>query len=168
MTVVCPGSFDPITFGHVDVIERAAFCFGDVIVAVAQNSAKNHLFTPAERVELVTASLTHIPQVRVEALSGLLVDFCMARGAPTIIKGVRGLADFEYELQMAQWNQTLKGVETLFLPTAPQWSYLSSTKVREVATLGGDVQAFVPAVVASRIMEKLGVTASGGKELADD
>lgn len=167
MPVVCPGSYDPITLGHVDVVERAAACFGDVIVAVAQNSAKDHLFSPAERVDLVRDSLRHVSGVRVLAMTGLLVDFCLANDARILVKGVRSAGDFEYETQMAQWNRTLKGVETLLLPTAPQWSYLSSTKVREVATLGGDVRAFVPAVVAERIHTRLADLARRREEPTD-
>ncbi len=167
MPVVCPGSFDPITLGHVDVIERTAACFDEVIVGVAQNSAKNHLFTPQERVELAKAALAHLPGVKVEALTGLLVDFCVAHGARILVKGVRGAGDFEYETDMAQWNRSLKDIETLLLPTAPEWSYLSSTKVREVATLGGDVREYVPAVVAERIVAKLALVASPGKEPSD-
>ncbi|WP_036923170.1 pantetheine-phosphate adenylyltransferase [Propionicicella superfundia] len=168
MRVVCPGSFDPITLGHVDIIERAAACFSEVIVAVAQNSAKNHMFEPAERVELVEVAVGHLPNVSVHALSGLLVDFCVAHDASALVKGVRTAGDYEYEAQMAQWNRTLKGIETLLVPTAPQWSYLSSTKVREVATLGGDVRAYVPAAVADRIRTWLAERPVGrGKEPGD-
>jgi pantetheine-phosphate adenylyltransferase len=168
MRVVCPGSFDPITLGHVDVIERAASCFADVIVAVAQNSAKSHMFSTDERVDLVREAVAHLPNVTVRAMTGLLVDFCLANDAPAVVKGVRTAGDFEYEVQMAQWNKTLKGVETLLVPTAPEWSYLSSTKVREVASLGGDVRAYVPAAVADRIRAwSSGPTADRGKEPAD-
>lgn len=170
MRAVCPGSFDPVTLGHIDVIARAAAWLDDVIVAVGQNSAKDHLFSAAERVELVAAACSHLPNVSVAPLTGLLVDFCVDHDARLLVKGVRTSGDFEYELQMAQWNRTLRGVETLLLPTAPQWSYLSSTKVREVATLGGDVRAYVPPVVAQRIEDRMAErsAAESKKECADD
>ncbi len=155
MRAVCPGSFDPVTVGHVDIIERAAVCFDEVVVAVGQNSAKNHLFGPTERVELMRAACAHLPSVSVSPLQGLLVDFCRSHGAPVIVKGVRSCGDYEYEVQMAQWNKELEGIETLLLPAAARWSYLSSTKVREVASLGGDVRPYVPTAIAEQVQRRV-------------
>lgn len=152
MLAVCPGSFDPITNGHLDVITRASQIFDEVLVAVGQNSTKQYLFSQEERVELVSASVAHLPNVRVEELgSGLLVDFVNARGGRVLVKGVRFAADFEFELQMANLNSAVGGVETLVLPAASQWSTLSATLVREIAVHGGDVSGFVPEAVARRI-----------------
>ncbi len=151
MTAICPGSFDPITFGHLDVIRRASAIFGDVIVAVGRNSAKNYLFDLGERVELVAAATADLPGVRVLPLSGLLVDFAKANAAMVIVKGLRFASDFDFELQMAHLNSAVGGVETVMLPASSRWSTLSSTMIREIASFGGDVSAFVPAVVADRI-----------------
>lgn len=168
MRAVCAGSFDPITLGHMDIIERAASLCDEVLVAVAQNSAKNHLFTPTERVDLAAVAVKPYPNVSVHALSGLLVDFCVDHDAPLLVKGVRTGGDFEYELQMAQWNRALKGVETLLLPTSPQWSYLSSTKVREVALLGGDIRPYTVPDVADQIEKRLAERANGGRKERSD
>ena len=154
MRAVCPGSFDPITHGHLDVIARAAALFGEVIVAVGRNSAKKYLFDTDERVELASAAVADLPGVRVEVLSGLLVDFCRDRHAGYVVKGLRFASDFDFELQMAHINHRLTGLETVLLPASAQWGTLSSTMVREVATLGGDVRAFVPDVVARSIEQK--------------
>lgn len=155
MTAICPGSFDPVTYGHVDVIRRAAALFGEVVVAVGQNSAKKYLFDTAERIELVTEATRDIPGVRVEELTGLLVDFAGAHGAKAIVKGLRFASDFDFELQMAHINATVGGVETVMLPASAQWATLSSTMIREVASYGGDVSAFVPDAVAERIRAKV-------------
>lgn len=159
MLAVCPGSFDPITNGHLDVITRASSIFEEVLVAVGQNSTKHYLFSEDERVELVQASTAHLSNVRVEPLDGLLVDFVNSRGGRVLVKGVRFAADFEFELQMANLNSAVGGVETLILPAASQWSTLSSTMVREIAVHGGDVSRFVPEAVAERIRMK-----SAGRE----
>lgn len=151
MTAVCPGSFDPITFGHLDVIRRAADLFGDVIVGVGRNSTKNYLFDLEERVELVTAATAGLPGVRALPLSGLLVDFARAHDARVIVKGLRFASDFDFELQMAHLNAAVGGVETVMLPASSQWSTLSSTMIREIASFGGDISAFVPDVVARRL-----------------
>lgn len=161
MTAICPGSFDPVTLGHLDVIRRAAAIFGEVIVAVGQNSAKNYLFDAAERVELVRAATAAIPRVSVLPLDGLLVDFANQHGARVIVKGLRFASDFDFELQMAHINHTVGGVETVMLPASSQWSTLSSTMIREVASYGGDVSAFVPPLVAERIGARVN---SQGKE----
>ncbi|MEJ7744812.1 MAG: pantetheine-phosphate adenylyltransferase [Nocardioidaceae bacterium] len=152
---VCPGSFDPMTNGHLDIIDRAAGLFDEVFVAVLVNESKQSLFTPDERIAMlqeVTASMHH---VRVEAFAGLLVDFCSQRSAATIVKGLRAGADFDYELRMAQMNKALSGVETVFVPTSPQWSFVSSSLVKEVARLGGDVEQLVPPYVFHRLNRRL-------------
>ncbi len=154
MIAICPGSFDPVTHGHLDVIVRAARLFDHVIVAVGQNSAKNYLFTPAERLTLVRETTAHLPNVTVEALDGLLVTFARARGASVLVKGIRNASDVDFELQMAHINAVVGSVETVMLPTSPVWSTLSSTMVREVASYGGDVSPFVPEVVARQIRLK--------------
>ena len=156
MRAVCPGSFDPITHGHVDVIGRAAALFDEVIVAVGRNSAKNYLFDTDERVELSRAATADLANVRVEVLSGLLVDYCRDRGAQVVVKGLRFASDFDFELQMAHINHSLTGLETVLLPASAQWGTLSSTMIREVASLGGDVRGFVPPLVAERIEIKRG------------
>lgn len=155
MKAICPGSFDPVTFGHLDIVTRVASMFDEVIVAVGHNMSKNGLFLPAERVEMITECTADLPNVTATTFSGLLVDFCRDQGIGVIAKGLRFGADFDYELQMAQMNGHLTGVETIFLPTSPQWSFVSSSLVREVATLSGDVSALVPDTVAARVRAKL-------------
>ena len=154
MLAICPGSFDPVTFGHLDIIGRAAEIFGDVVVGVGRNSAKNYLFDLDERVELVTAATAGLPGVRVLPLSGLLIDFAREQGARVIVKGLRFASDFDFELQMAHLNAAVGGVETVMLPASSQWSTLSSTMIREIASFGGDVSAFVPAAVADRLRHR--------------
>ena len=151
MTVaaVCPGSFDPITLGHVDIIERAAARFDDLVVAVLENPSKQALFSVEERVELIQATTGHLGNVRVDRFRGLLVDFCRQHDIRLIVKGLRAVSDFEYELQMAQMNRELGEVETLFVSTSPEHSYLSSSLVKEVARFGGALAAFVPEPVAA-------------------
>jgi pantetheine-phosphate adenylyltransferase len=151
---VCPGSFDPVTHGHLDVIERTSRMVDDVVVAVGTNISKNALFTPDERVEMLVEECAHWSNVKVTLFRGLLVDFCAANNIDVISKGLRA-TDFGYELQMAQMNRQLTGVDTLFLPTAPEWAYVSSSLVREVATLGGDVTPFLPAKIAARTMARV-------------
>ena len=151
---VCPGSFDPVTYGHLDVIERSAALFDSVIVAVGSNVAKSALFTPTERVEMLTEVCTGWPGVTVTQFSGLLIDFCRAQGAAVISKGLRS-GDVEFELAMAQMNRQLTGVDTLLLPTDARWSYVSSSLVREVAGLGGDIDAFLPPPVAERTRRRV-------------
>lgn len=154
MRVVVPGSFDPVTNGHLDVFRRAASLFGDVVVGVGVNSAKSYLFTPEERLELVRETVAAVAGVTAEPLDGLLVDFCRTVGAGAVVKGGRGGADFEFEVQMAQMNHAMTGVETVVLPASAQWAYVSSTLVRQIATLGGDVTAFVPPCVADRLANR--------------
>jgi pantetheine-phosphate adenylyltransferase len=148
---VVPGSFDPITNGHLDVIRRARAIFDEVVVAVGANSSKRYLFEPVERLELVRAATAHLEGVTAEPLTGLLVDFCRTRGAEAIVKGGRGGTDFEFEVGMARMNHSMTGVETVILPASAQWSFVSSTLVREVARLGGDAAPYVPDVVAARL-----------------
>ncbi|HLU44696.1 MAG TPA: pantetheine-phosphate adenylyltransferase [Natronosporangium sp.] len=153
MRVVCPGSFDPVTNGHMDIITRSAALFDEVIVAVLINEAKTGLFTVEERMALLREATADYPNVKVESFRGLLVDFCRARDARVVVKGIRAVSDFDYELQMAQMNHGLTGVETLFMPTNPLYSFLSSSLVKEVARWGGDVSAHVPGPVAARMAE---------------
>src|SRR5215211_6010908 len=161
---VCPGSFDPVTHGHLDVIERTSRMVDYVVVAVGTNISKNALFTPDERVEMLAEECGHWTNVEVTLFRGLLVDFCTANDIDVISKGLRA-TDFGYELQMAQMNRQLTGVDTLFLPTAPEWAYVSSSLVREVATLGGDVRPFLPTKIAARTMAKVASRHAGA---ADD
>jgi pantetheine-phosphate adenylyltransferase len=152
---VCPGSFDPVTNGHLDIIGRSSRLFDEVIVAVLVNQSKLGLFTIEERLEMLGEVTAPYPNVRVESFQGLLVDFCRAQDAPVVIKGLRAVSDFDYELQMAQMNIGLAGVETLFMPTNPQHSFLSSSLVKDVAKWGGDVTPHVPELVARRLQDRL-------------
>ncbi|MFJ5233478.1 pantetheine-phosphate adenylyltransferase [Kitasatospora sp. NPDC088391] len=152
---VCPGSFDPITNGHLDIIERASKLYDVVHVAVLINRNKQGMFTVDERIGLIAETTAHLGNIEVESHSGLLVDFCRERGIPAIIKGLRAAGDFDYELQMAQMNHGLTGVETLFVPTSPTYSFLSSSLVKEVASLGGDVSHLLPPVVHERLVERI-------------
>jgi pantetheine-phosphate adenylyltransferase len=156
LTALCPGTFDPVTNGHLDIIERAARRFDALIVGVLDNPSKQPLFGVEERVTLLKEVTNDMDNVEVEAFSGLLVDFARRRGADVVVKGLRAVTDFEYEIQMAQMNHSLSGLETLFITTAPQWSFLSSSLLKEVARFGGDVAALVPPVVAERLRERLG------------
>jgi pantetheine-phosphate adenylyltransferase len=149
---VCPGSFDPVTNGHVDVINRAAALYDELVVAVLVNPGKAGLFTVEERMELLRDAVAGQPNVRVDSFQGLLVDYCRAHDIPVIVKGLRAVSDFEYELQMAQMNRELAGIETLFVPTAPQVGHLSSSLVKQIATFGGDVSSLVPGAVLDRLV----------------
>jgi pantetheine-phosphate adenylyltransferase len=151
-TALCPGSFDPVTNGHLDIIERTARHFDDVIVAVIRNPQKTgSLFTLEERQELLHECVKHLTNVRIEFFKGLLVEFAKEHGAASIVKGLRAVSDFDYELQMAQMNQSLSGIDTFFISTSPQYSFLSSSLVKEVARFGGDVSSMVPPIVAERL-----------------
>ncbi|MEE1941873.1 pantetheine-phosphate adenylyltransferase [Streptomyces sp. TRM 70361] len=152
---VCPGSFDPITNGHLDIIARAAKLYDEVYVAVMINKSKQGLFAVEERIDLIRQVTGEYGNVRVESFHGLLVDFCKQRDIPAIVKGLRAVSDFDYELQMAQMNNGLSGVETLFVPTNPTYSFLSSSLVKEVAAWGGDVSHLVPPAVLSVLRERL-------------
>ena len=144
---VCPGSFDPVTNGHVDVIARAAGLYDELVVAVLVNPGKAGLFPVEERMDLLREAVADLPNVTIDSFSGLLVDYCRDRDIPVIVKGLRAVGDFEYELQMAQMNRELAGIETLFVPTAPQVGHLSSSLVKQIATFGGDVSGLVPKAV---------------------
>lgn len=159
MRVVCPGSFDPITYGHLDVIERASEQFDEVVVAVLVNRIKGSLFTVDERMEMIRETVKAFDNVKVDSWSGLLIDYCKERKIRAIVKGLRAVSDFDYELQMAQMNRQLSGVETLFMATRPEYSFLSSSLVKELATYGGDVSMYVPAPVHTSLLERM----SGGK-----
>lgn len=149
---LCPGSFDPVTNGHLDIIERTARHFDDVIVAVIRNPQKAaSLFTLEERQELLASVTAHLDNVRIDFFTGLLVDYAREHGAAAIVKGLRAVSDFDYELQMAQMNQRLSGIDTFFISTSPQYSFLSSSLVREVAKFGGDVSTMVPPIVMERL-----------------
>jgi pantetheine-phosphate adenylyltransferase len=153
--VVCPGSFDPVTNGHVDVIGRAAALHDEVIVAVLVNPAKRTMFEVDERIAMLEDVTASIPNVRVDSWHGLLVDYCTTHDVPAIVKGLRAVSDFDYELQMAQMNYRMAGVETLFVTTNPLYSYLSSSLVKDVARYGGDVTGLVPEPVLRRLAQRL-------------
>ena len=155
VAVACPGSFDPVTRGHLDVIERVARRFDRVVVATLRNVGKAPLFDVEERMDLLRETTGHLEAVEVTSFEGLLVDFCHRQGVGVIVKGLRATTDFEYELQMAQMNRSIGEVETLFITTSPEYSFLSSSLVKEVARFGGDVSGFVPSVVAERLTQKL-------------
>ena len=151
---VCPGSFDPITNGHLDVIERASHLFDEVVIAVLVNNSKSSLFTIEERIVLARDCVKHLPNVKVDMWSGLLVDYCRENNVDAIVKGLRAVSDFDYELQMSQMNLQLKGVDTLLMATKPAYSFLSSSLVREIARYGGDVSKLVPPGVLSELIRK--------------
>ena len=156
-TAIYPGSFDPVTYGHIDIIERAADIFDELIVAVLNNSAKQPLFSIDERVNILKDVLKGIPNIRILSYEGLLVDFAMECKANVIVRGLRAVTDFEYELQLAQTNSVLnEGVDTIFLTTSLKYAYLSSSTVKEVASYGGDIDKFVPPLVQKLTYEKFG------------
>jgi pantetheine-phosphate adenylyltransferase len=144
---VCPGSFDPITFGHLDIIERASEQFDEVVVAVLANRTKASLFTVEERMEMISQTTAKYKNVKVDSWHGLLVDYCKTNSIQAIVKGLRAVTDFDYELQMAQINLQGNGVETMFMATAPAHSFLSSSIVKELAHFGGNVSSMVPSIV---------------------
>src|SRR3954465_12297684 len=153
---IYPGSFDPVTNGHLDVVERAAKLFDEVIVAVAQNAEKSPLFTLEERLDLLRSTLGGYPTVRIGQFDGLLVEFARKEGACAIIRGLRAVSDFEFEFQMALMNRKLQGsVETIFLMPKEDYTYLSSRLVKEIARLGGNVSAFVPPAVKTALANKM-------------
>lgn len=154
--VVCPGSFDPVTNGHLDIIERASRLFDEVVVAVLVNENKAGLFTIDERLEMLGEATASLPNVTLDSFKGLLVEFCRERGIAAIVKGLRAVSDFDYELQMAQMNGRLSGVDTLFIPTSPAYSYLASSLVKEVAKGDGDVSGLVPDHVLVRLNDRFG------------
>jgi pantetheine-phosphate adenylyltransferase len=151
----CPGSFDPVTNGHIDIISRASALFDEVVVAVGVNKSKKRLFSPEERIEMLTEACAAYANVRIDSFDGLLTDFCKDQDVNAIVKGLRAVSDFDYELQMAQMNSSLSGVETVFVPTSPEYSFLASSLVKEVATYGGDVSRLVPPFVLDRLTARL-------------
>jgi pantetheine-phosphate adenylyltransferase len=152
---VCPGSFDPVTHGHLDIVQRAAGLFDEVVVAVGVNQSKRRLFSADERLDMLREACSGFDNVRVEGFTGLLTDFCQQHDIAAIVKGLRAVTDFDYELQMAQMNASLAPVETVFVPTSPEYSFLASSLVKEVAMFGGDVSALVPAFVHERLVQRL-------------
>lgn len=152
---VCPGSFDPPTNGHLDIIGRAAALFDEVVVAVGVNKSKNRLFTAEERINMLAEVSRPWGNVRVDSFDGLLVDYCRAHDVRAIVKGLRAVTDFDYELQMAQMNQQLSGVDTLFMSTSPEWSFVASSLVKEIAQFGGDVSHLLPASVYRRLVARI-------------
>ncbi|MET7997940.1 pantetheine-phosphate adenylyltransferase [Amycolatopsis sp. NPDC005232] len=148
---VCPGSYDPATNGHLDIIERASVLFDEVVVAVGVNKSKKGLFTVEERLEMLREITAGLPNVRVDSWQGLLVDYCRENDIAAVAKGLRSVSDFDYELQMAQMNRELTGLETLLMANNPAYGFVSSSLVKEVAALGGDVERLVPPVVFERL-----------------
>jgi pantetheine-phosphate adenylyltransferase len=157
---VYPGSFDPITYGHLDIIQRGLEVFDELIVAVARNSEKKALFSTAERLEMIRAATGENPRLRIDSFEGLLVDYAMSQGAKVVLRGLRAVSDFEYEFQIAQMNHTVQEqVETLFMMTSVPYGYLSSSIVKEVASLHGPVDTFVPPPVKAALEKKFGPAA---------
>lgn len=156
ITAVYPGSFDPATYGHLDVISRASVSFDRVIVGVLNNSAKTPLFSVEERVNMLKSVTAHLPNVEVKAFDGLTIDFARENGAKAIVRGLRAITDFEYELQLSQTNRVMAPeIDTLFLTTSLKYSYLSSSMVKEIAMYQGDISAFLPPEVAELVREKV-------------
>lgn len=152
---VCPGSFDPVTNGHLDIIGRVSRLYDEVIVAVLVNQSKSGLFSPDERLEMLTAVTAGLDNVRIASFTGLLVDFCRREDVSVVVKGLRAVTDFDYELKMAQMNFGLSGLETLFMPTNPLYSFVSSSLIKDVAKWGGDVSPHVPELVSERLTARL-------------
>jgi len=153
--VACPGSFDPVTNGHLDIISRAARLHEEVLVVVGANLAKRGLFTVDERIDMLREITKDLPNVTVDQFTGLLVEYCRAHQVGAIVKGLRAVSDFEYEMEMAQMNYRLAGIETLFMTANPLYSFLRSSLVREIATYGGDVESLVPEPVHARLLARL-------------
>jgi len=151
----CPGSFDPVTNGHLDIIRRASTLFDEVVVAVGVNKSKSRLFSGEERIDMLTEVCADFANVRIDSFAGLLTDFCRDRQVSAIVKGLRAISDFDYELQMAQMNSSLADIETVFVPTSPEYSFLASSLVKEVAAFGGDVSSLVPRSVLPRLTARL-------------
>ncbi len=155
LRVVCPGSFDPVTNGHVDIISRASRLYDEVIVAVLINITKKSLFTVEERIEMLREVTAQYGNIRVDSFHGLMVDFCETNGISAVVKGLRAVSDFDYEMQMAQMNYSMAKVETMFMTTNPLYSFLSSSLIREVAKYGGDVSGLVPEPVIGKLRARL-------------
>jgi pantetheine-phosphate adenylyltransferase len=159
LTALCPGTFDPVTYGHLDIIGRTSSTFERVVVGVLENPSKQPLFDVDERVALLEVACEDLANVRVSSFRGLLVDHAREQGASVIVKGLRAVSDYEYEIQMAQMNLRIGQIETLLMPTNPKWSFLSSSLVKEVAKYGGDVEGLVPDHVRARLPVRLGASA---------
>ena len=157
-SAVCPGSFDPVTNGHLDVFGRAAALADEVVVAVMKNQSKTGMFSIDERLDILREVVAPFENIRVDTFDGLLVDYCRAHDIVAIVKGLRAVSDFDYELQMAQMNYRLAGVETLFVSTNPTYSYLSSSLIKEVAAYGGDISGLVPDTVLKRVQRRISDT----------
>jgi pantetheine-phosphate adenylyltransferase len=155
---VCPGSFDPVTNGHLDIIGRAAQLYDELVVAVFVNQSKSSLFSVDERRELLEEVTAQYGNVRIDSFHGLVVDYCHDNGIAVIVKGLRAVSDFDYELQMAQMNRGLAGIDTLFMPTNPEYSFLASSLVKEIAKWGGDVTSLVPPNVLKRLIDRAGAS----------
>jgi len=160
---VCPGSFDPVTNGHLDIIGRAANLYDELVVAVLINKSKSSLFSVDERIAMLTEVTAEYGNVRVDSFHGLLVDYCRDNSIPVIVKGLRAVSDFDYELQMAQMNRGLAGVDTLFMPTNPEYSFLASSLVKEIATYGGDVTELLPDSVHKQLLSRLAERGQPGR-----
>lgn len=158
---VCPGSFDPVTNGHLDIIGRAAQLYDELVVAVFVNQSKSSLFSVDERRELLEEVTAQYGNVRIDSFAGLVVDYCRDNGIAVIIKGLRAVSDFDYELQMAQMNRGLAGIDTLFMPTNPEYSFLASSLVKEIAKWGGDVTSLVPPNVLKRLIDRASESPGG-------
>ncbi|MGH8963250.1 MAG: pantetheine-phosphate adenylyltransferase [Jatrophihabitantaceae bacterium] len=158
---VCPGSFDPVTNGHLDIIGRSAHLYDELVVAVFINESKNSMFTVDERRDMLLEATASYGNVRIDTFHGLVVDYCKAHDVPVIVKGLRAVSDFDYELQMAQMNRGLAGIDTLFMPTNPEYSFLASSLVKEIAKWGGDVASLVPPNVLKRLAERTGSEGPG-------
>jgi len=159
---VCPGSFDPVTQGHLDIVRRASTLFDEVVVAVGVNVSKSRLFTAEERLAMLEQGVAGLDNVRVGGFTGLITTYCREVGADAIVKGLRSATDFDYELAMAQMNTHLTGVETVFLPADPRHTFVSSSLVKEVASYGGDVSALVPDFVLGPLTDKLAARRAEG------
>jgi pantetheine-phosphate adenylyltransferase len=155
LTALCPGTFDPVTNGHLDIIGRTSITFDAVTVAVLENPSKEPLFSVGERVSMLEEACSGMPNVQVGSFKGLLVEYAKAQGAAVIVKGLRAVSDYESEIQMAQMNHRLGELETLLMPTSPRWSFLSSSLVKEVARFGGDIEGLVPGHVRSNLLARL-------------
>jgi pantetheine-phosphate adenylyltransferase len=155
LAALCPGTFDPVTNGHLDIIKRSAGIFDPLVVAVLENPAKSPVFAVEDRLGMLKEAIGDLEGVEVATFDGLLVDFARGRGISVVIKGIRAASDFDYELQMAQMNRHIGGLDTVFVPTSPTWSYISSSLIKEVVRFGGDVSGLVPRGVADRLKEAL-------------
>ncbi|MDX6739098.1 pantetheine-phosphate adenylyltransferase [Actinocorallia sp. A-T 12471] len=153
--VVCPGSFDPVTNGHLDIISRASRLYDEVVVMVSINLAKKGLFSIEERLDMIREVTRDLGNVKVDSFRGLTVDYCKQHDIPVIVRGLRAVTDYDYELQIAQMNNRMSGVETLFMATSPEYAFLSSSLMKEVVRWGGDVAGLVPVLVHDRLIERL-------------